>query len=257
MADVHSEIESYLEERRSRLDDRGFPLVDEHHRGHQNLGAFLTDEISTSHGAHLRFPVSPDEELWPARTFVPEQFFGRHAPLEIELGTGKARFLIEAARAQVAHDFLGIERSLSYYRFSRRRIARSGLANARVVRADARLFVTGSLAPESVRAFHAYFPDPWPKKRQKKRRLLDGVFLETLARRLEPGGFLRIATDHLAYAHEIASVLQTVPMLEELEWNAHPTPPPSHYEIKYGAEGRRIRRFLLRKTRDGKRETNE
>lgn len=187
--------------------------------------------------------------MWsPRQPLVPEELFGRRAPLEIELGTGKARFLMEAARATPGHDFLGVERTLAYYRFSRERLARSGLGNARVLRADGRLFVTGSLVPNSVRTFHCYFPDPWPKKRQRKRRLLDGVFLELLTARLEPGGLLRIATDHAGYAEELAVLLQTVAGLEELDWSSLPPPPATHYEIKYRAEERPIRRFLLRKT---------
>jgi tRNA (guanine-N7-)-methyltransferase len=191
--------------------------------------------------------VADDEELWFGRPLVAGKLFGREAPLEIELGTGKARFLIEAARRQPAHDFLGIERALSYYRFSRERLARSGLANAHVLRADGRLFVTTSVAPASVHAFHVYFPDPWPKKRQRKRRLLDAVFLDVLASRLVPGGLLRIATDHPGYAGELAVLLQTVRELEEAGWDSVPAPPPTHYEIKYRGEGRPIRRFLLRR----------
>lgn len=180
-----------------------------------------------------------------------EQLFGRRAPLEIEVGTGKARFLIEAARAHPARDFLGIERSLSYYRVSRDRVEKSGLRNARVLRADARTFVEGCVADRSVSGFHVYFPDPWPKKKQRKRRLLDGVFLEALAAKLEPGGLVRIATDHPGYADEVAPLLQTVPALEQLAWESLPAPPPTHYEIKYREEGREIRRFLLRRTTPG------
>jgi tRNA (guanine-N7-)-methyltransferase len=116
-----------------------------------------------------------------------------------------------------------------------------------VIRADARAFVDGCVFPASVSAFHVYFPDPWPKKKQRKRRLLDGVFLEVLAVKLEPGGLVRIATDHPGYAEELAPVLQTVPALEEIPWASFPAPPPTHYEIKYREEGRPIRRFLLRR----------
>lgn len=191
--------------------------------------------------------MATDEEIWSGRTLSPEDFFGRRAPLEIELGTGKARFLIEAAREEPLHDFLGVERALSYYRFSRDRLRRAGVRNAALIRADARLFVSGCVAPDSVHSFHVYFPDPWPKKRQRKRRLLDGVFLEILASRLVPGGLLRIATDHPGYGAELAVLLQTVPALEDLPWKSLPAPPETHYEIKYRAEGRPIRKFLLRK----------
>jgi len=173
--------------------------------------------------------------------------FGRTAPLEVEIGSGKARFLVSAARACPEHDFLGVERALAYYRICRDRLERLGLPNASIVRADARIFVTAALAPESVRAFHVYFPDPWPKKRQRKRRLLDGVFLETLSARLEPGGVLRVATDHPDYGSGLEPLLATVPSLSLLAWDALPPPPPTNYALKYEREGRPIWRFLARK----------
>ena len=113
-----------------------------------------------------------------------------------------------------------------------------------MLRADARLFAE-SLPAAGVAAFHIYFPDPWPKRKQRKRRLLDAVTLELLASRLEPGGSLRIATDHAAYGAEIGPLAQTVAALERLEWSALVPPPPTNYEIKYTAQGRPIWRFLF------------
>ncbi|MGH9316149.1 MAG: tRNA (guanine(46)-N(7))-methyltransferase TrmB [Thermoanaerobaculia bacterium] len=186
----------------------------------------------------------PDEILWGDQPCDPRRLFGRNAPLEVEIGSGKARFLIEAARTRPSHDFLGLERSLSYYRICRDRVARTGLPNIRVLRADGRALTQG-LPVCSVHAFHVYFSDPWPKKKQRKRRFLDGVTLELLASRLEPGGVLRIATDHSDYGATVASLCQTVSSLERLEWSRYPEPPLTHYELKYRAEGRPIWRFLL------------
>lgn len=187
-----------------------------------------------------------DEVLWTRGSFDARDFFGREAPLEIEIGSGKARFLIAAARAAPERNFLGLERSLSYYRLCRERVARAGLSNARVLRADGRLFAE-SLSAASVAAFHIYFPDPWPKRKQRKRRLLDAVTLELLASRLESGGTLRIATDHPDYGARIGPLAATVATLERLDWNALPPPPPTNYEIKYTEQGRPIWRFLLRR----------
>jgi tRNA (guanine-N7-)-methyltransferase len=194
-----------------------------------------------------RFPGAPDEELWAARTFAPAERFGRRAPLEVEIGSGKARFLLDAARAHPERDFLGVERSLSYYRLCRERVSRSGLANVAIVRADGRHFVETALAPQSLAALHVYFPDPWPKKKQKKRRLLDGVFLELAASRLTKGGTLRIATDHADYGRDLDTLVETVAALERLDWGAIAAPPPTNYEMKYAREGRTIWRFLLRR----------
>ena len=204
----------------------------------------MTELVPTGRG---RWPSSPDEQIFPNVLWSPAAEFGRSAPLEVEIGSGKARFLIEAASREPGRDFLGLELSLAYYRICRDRVARAGLPNVRVIRADGRRFVETSLAPASVSAFHIYFPDPWPKKRQRKRRLLDGVFLETLASRLVPGGLVRIATDHADYSSGVDPILETVAGLERLEWDAFPSPPSTHYEIKYRAEGRPIRRFLLRR----------
>jgi tRNA (guanine-N7-)-methyltransferase len=195
-----------------------------------------------------RHPGTEDEQLWFGRPFAAGDVFGRTAPLEVEIGSGKARFLIAAARTCPEHDFLGIERALAYYRICRDRLDRLAVPNASMVRADARIFVTTALAPESVRAFHVYFPDPWPKKRQKKRRLLDGVFLETLASRLEPDGLLRVATDHPDYGSGLGPLLATVPSLSVLAWDAVAPPPPTNYALKYEREGRPIWRFLARKS---------
>jgi tRNA (guanine-N7-)-methyltransferase len=194
-----------------------------------------------------RHPGTDDERLWFGRPFCAADVFGRTAPLEVEIGSGKARFLIAASRACPEHDFVGVELALAYYRICRDRLERLAVSNARVVRADARTFVATALEPDSVRAFHVYFPDPWPKKRQRKRRLLDGVFLETLASRLEPGGTLRIATDHPDYGGGLGPLLATVPALQPLPWDALPPPPPTNYALKYEAEGRPIWRFLARR----------
>jgi tRNA (guanine-N7-)-methyltransferase len=208
----------------------------------------LNDEANTKlSGESTRLPATPDELVLER---LPEEIPG-HRPLEIEFGTGKARFLIESARAHPDRFFAGIERSLAYYRVARDRVRRAALTNVAVYRAEARLFAQW-LPLESVSAFHAYFLDPWPKKKQRKRRLLDAEFLALLARKARPGAVLRIVTDHPEYAEVIGESIREIVRngtpWEPRPWESEPAPPPTHYEIKYREADRDFARFLLKKS---------
>jgi len=194
--------------------------------------------------------VTPDEEFvhgeLPLSGLFPDGPLD--APLEIEFGTGKARFLIESGRLHPARRFLGVERSLAYYRIARDRIGRSRLPNVRVLRADGGEMVE-RLPPASVSGFHAYFLDPWPKKKQRKRRLLGERFLASAANAAIPGTLFRIITDHEDYGASIAAAIENAISAgapwRAAEWESAPAPPPTHYELKYRAAGRTFRRFLL------------
>src|SRR4029077_10828753 len=105
----------------------------------------------------------------------------------------------ESGKRHADRNYLGLERSLSYYRVARDRVSRSGLENVRVLRAQAEEFVA-FLADGSVSAFHAYFLDPWPKKKQKKRRLLQAPFLAAAFAKAGPASTFRIVTDHSEHA---------------------------------------------------------
>lgn len=133
--------------------------------------------------------------------------FGRAAPVHIEIGAGKASFLLSQAKAQPEVDFLGIEWASRYYRYAVDRIGRWGLKNVRIIRTDAAMFLSEYVPAESVDCFHLYFPDPWPKKRHHKRRFFSSVNLERLVQVLKPAGQIRVATDHAEYFEQIQRVL--------------------------------------------------
>jgi tRNA (guanine-N7-)-methyltransferase len=138
--------------------------------------------------------------LWQA------QSSRRPGPVHIEIGCGKAAFLLNQAKAQPQVNFLGIERASRYYRYAVDRIGRWGLANVRIIRADAAGLL--NLVPDgSVECFHVYFPDPWPKRRHHKRRFLCPANLEHILRTLKTGGQLKIATDHLDYFQKISELM--------------------------------------------------
>jgi tRNA (guanine-N7-)-methyltransferase len=121
--------------------------------------------------------------------------FGRVAPLEVEVGSGKGLFLRTAAAERPEVDFLGMEISLKYARFAAAALAKRELNNAKVVAGDA-LRVFDELLPDgSLGAVHVYFPDPWWKRRHKKRRLMKESFLRDVERTLICGGTLHFWTD--------------------------------------------------------------
>ncbi len=121
--------------------------------------------------------------------------FGRVAPLELEVGSGKGLFLAAAAAAQPERDFLGIEVAAKYARFAAARLAARELPNARLVHGDARRLFAEILPAGCLAAVHVYFPDPWWKARHMKRRLMSGPFLAAIERTLAPGGALHFWTD--------------------------------------------------------------
>jgi tRNA (guanine-N7-)-methyltransferase len=135
------------------------------------------------------------------------RIFGRLGPVHIEIGAGKATFLVNQARARPDINFLGIERAGKYYRYAVDRIGRWGLTNVRVIRTEAAYFLAEFVPNDSVDCFHIYFPDPWPKKRHHKRRFLNPANLDNLLRALSPGGTIRIATDHPDYFAVAADLL--------------------------------------------------
>jgi tRNA (guanine-N7-)-methyltransferase len=174
--------------------------------------------------------------------------FGRPCPLEVELGVGKGRFLLEWGAAHPEIGLLGVERARSYAVLAAGRAVRRGLANVRLVHSTAEDVLFRCLAPGSVDAFHVYFADPWPKKRHHKRRFFRADNVARLAEVLRPGGLLRVKTDHPEYAAVIAEVLAAEPRLAPFPvGEAFATVPATHFEIKYAREGRGFSRLAFRR----------
>ena len=147
------------------------------------------------------------------------RIFGRSGPVHIEIGIGKAAFLLNQAKSLADENFLGIEWARKYYRYSVDRIGRWALKNVRIIHTDAAVFLADFIPDNSVDCFHIYFPDPWPKKRHHKRRFFCSANLEQLLRCLKPNGTIRIATDHTEYFKQIQQLLTAkAGRLEEIEF---------------------------------------
>jgi tRNA (guanine-N7-)-methyltransferase len=134
--------------------------------------------------------------------------FGNDNPVELEIGIGKGTFLLDVARARTGTNFIGIEYANWYARYAADRLRRHGVTNARVARVEANFFIREFVADGSLSALHIYFPDPWPKKRHHKRRLIQDSFVPSMKRILVPGGRVNIVTDHEEYFEQIRQVLR-------------------------------------------------
>lgn len=142
--------------------------------------------------------------------------FGRTAPRHLEIGFGMGESLAATAAAHPEHDYLGIEVHRPGIARLLMRAAEQDLTNLRVASGDAVEILTHRLGEGVFDAIHVFFPDPWPKKRHHKRRLINPGFAALLVRKLKPGGRLHLATDWEDYAEQMLTVLNATPGLRNL-----------------------------------------
>lgn len=172
--------------------------------------------------------------------------FGVRRPLRIEIGVGNSDFLLEVARRDPDFNYLGFEYSRKRVQKFLRRVVRAELRNIRILRAEARAALAGVAEHASVDHFYVNFPDPWPKKRHAKHRLIQPESARLLVRLLRPGGGLSLRTDSEAYAAQMLEVLEGIADLRNLAGAGRFSPEPrdaipTRYELKYRSEGRSIR----------------
>ncbi len=142
-----------------------------------------------------------------------DALFGRPAPRIVEIGFGMGETSAAIAAAHPENDYLGIEVHTPGVGSLCKLVAEMNLGNLRIVQHDAVEVLRDMLAPASLAGVHLFFPDPWPKKRHHKRRLLQPAFLSLLASRLQPGGTIHCATDWQEYAEQMLAVLSAEPLL--------------------------------------------
>ena len=166
---------------------------------------------------------APDEALEIFLTdilspIVLRELFWNDRPVEVDLGSGPGKFLLEAAQKFPDRNFLGIERLLGRVRKTRRRAFQLGIENLRLLRMEIDYAVKYLLPRESIFCFHLSFPDPWPKRRHHVRRVVDREFFDALWHALIPEGEIRIKTDHEAYFRQIARAAGESQLWNLLEW---------------------------------------
>jgi tRNA (guanine-N7-)-methyltransferase len=167
------------------------------------------------------------------------QLFGNGHPVILEIGSGKGRFLIATATERPDLNVIGIEKSLHYHRVIRDRILKRSLTNIRLINHDAYLVLRDMIPDASLQEIHIYFPDPWPRKKEQKRRIIRAEVLHEIRRVLVPGGSAIYVTDHKDY-YEVAAPLIEEHFRAERRIPGPDDPPRTNYEAKYRAEGRPI-----------------
>lgn len=141
------------------------------------------------------------------------QSFGRAAPTILEIGFGMGETTAAIAGAHPEYDYLGIEVHTPGVGALLKVIDERGLTNVRVIRHDAVEVLTHMIAPGCLAGVHIFFPDPWPKKRHHKRRLIQPPLVHLIAEKLQRGGYLHAATDWHEYAEQILAVCAAEPLL--------------------------------------------
>ena len=187
-------------------------------------------------------PVGLDPDKLP-KPLVWRELFGNDHPVEMEIGMGKGTFLVEQAKARPDVNFFGVEWARWYWRYASDRLRRHACFNARTVRAEANFFVSEFVQDASLSVLHIYFPDPWPKARHHKRRLIQQPFLWQVERVLAPGGGrLQVVTDHQEYFEQIEAVVKRS-KLAVIDYNRPGSASEgefvgTNFERKYRREGR-------------------
>lgn len=161
--------------------------------------------------------------------------YKREAPTVLEIGFGMGETTLKIAQARPKDNFLGVEVFPAGVGALLKRIEDSGTENIRIIQHDAVEVVRDMILPTTLAGVHIYFPDPWPKKRHHKRRLIQPPFIELLASRLAEGGYIHCATDWEHYAEQMLEVLTASPLLANKHNGFAPRPdyrPQTKFETR-------------------------
>jgi len=164
-----------------------------------------------------------------------DQIFGRDAPKILEIGFGMGESSAAIAQANPQNDYLGVEVHTPGIGSLLKQIEAARLSNLRIIQHDAVEVLKNMIPPVSLAGVHIFFPDPWPKTRHHKRRLIQPEFISLLCERLKAGGYLHVATDWKDYAEHILSVMSSEPRLANTAQDYAPRPeyrPLTKFELR-------------------------
>ena len=165
------------------------------------------------------------------------ELFSKPQPLEADLGCGDASFLVEYARRHPERNFIGVERLLGRISKLDRKGRRAGLVNLRGVRIESSYFLQYLLPPHAASALHVYFPDPWPKKRHHKNRLINDSFPALARSALTPGGVVYLRTDNADYFRQMTEVFAADNHFQNVETPVELAELPTDFERDFNSKG--------------------
>jgi tRNA (guanine-N7-)-methyltransferase len=209
-------------------------------------GSRLTPRQQQAWAAHAEDWVIPDEAV-DDPGFRLADWFGREAPLVVEIGSGVGEATAALAAARPDHDVLALEVWRPGIASSLALVADAGASNVRFLGVDAVWFLQHRVRRDALKELWTFFPDPWPKKRHHKRRLVAPANARVLASRLRPGGCWRLATDWADYAEQMQEVLDDEPLLEGGPVERWADRPMTKFERKGVAAGRSITDLCYRR----------
>lgn len=204
------------------------------------------DPVTESREAHSLIYELPSilERLALSKVFSLSQ------PLEVELGSGDGSFLVALAKSRPEHNFIGIERLLGRIRKMERKARRAQLTNLRGVRIESSYFLEYLVPAHSVEALHIYFPDPWPKRKHRRHRLINERFPALAQQALVRGGIVYLRTDDRDYFHQMSSVFASSPVFRAIETPAELAASLTDFEREFHARGIGTLRAAYRATAD-------
>lgn len=198
----------------------------------------------------IEIPVAPR----PA-TLAPDAIFGRSQPLEVDIGSGKGRFLLARAATHPEVDFIGIERQRRRVEKVASKAARAGLRNIRLLHTEIRFALETLLPDQAVGTFYLFYPDPWPKRRHHPRRLVNAEFVELLHRKLQPSGQIHFATDDQDYFAAVTPLFKASPLFTPCEPFIPCPAEQTDFELLFAAQGKHANRCSFAAATDGRRQT--
>lgn len=171
------------------------------------------------------------------KPFSLSDLFGNNNPVEMEIGAGRGDFLTGYCEAHPDINLLAVERKLNYLKRGITKTRLRDLHNVRFLNVEVQHFVAEYLPDDSLQAVHIYFPDPWPKKRHLKRRIVQTQFVEMLARRIQLGGGLHLRTDHAHYFEHMMEVMGTQSHFIPVETSPAVSVHKTGFEARFVAQG--------------------